>query len=136
MNNAEQISALIKQCAKSKKIPLKNMLSELGLGVNIISQFAQGREMSYLNLAKIAEYLDCSVDYLLGRTDNLQSHKSVSAVSVGNVSGNSGAIGVGNTVTTTAAQGEQQAALIDIFNGLDPVKQAKLLVYADNLRGE
>lgn len=27
------------------------------------------------NLIKIADYLDCSVDYLLGRTDNPISHK-------------------------------------------------------------
>ncbi len=80
MNNAEQISALIKQRAKLQKIALKSMLSELGLGVNIISQFAQGREMSYLNLAKIADYLDCSVDYLLGRTDNPQAHIKATAV--------------------------------------------------------
>lgn len=27
-------------------------------------------------LLKLADYLDCSVDYLLGRTDNPNSHKS------------------------------------------------------------
>ena len=26
--------------------------------------------MSCIDLARIADYLDCSVDYLLGRTDN------------------------------------------------------------------
>lgn len=26
------------------------------------------------NLVLVADYLDCSVDYLLGRTDNVQSH--------------------------------------------------------------
>ena len=26
-------------------------------------------------LTKIADYLDCSVDYLLGRTDDPQSHR-------------------------------------------------------------
>ena len=26
------------------------------------------------SIAKIADYLDCSVDYLLGRTDNPQAH--------------------------------------------------------------
>lgn len=70
MNNSQQIAERIKQRAKSMNISLKEMLTELELGINIISQFSKGREMSYLNLANIAEYLECSVDYLLGNTDN------------------------------------------------------------------
>lgn len=54
---------------------MKVMLDELNLGINIVSHLAKGQEMSYLNLAKIADYLDCSVDYLLGRTDKPDSHK-------------------------------------------------------------
>ncbi len=32
--------------------------------------------MTYINLVKIADYLGCSLDYLLDRTDNFDSHKS------------------------------------------------------------
>ena len=32
--------------------------------------------MASFSLARIADYLDVSVDYLLGRTDNPNSHKS------------------------------------------------------------
>lgn len=65
----------IKLMAKDKKISLKVMLTDCNLGINALSQFAKGNAMSSLNLAKIADYLDCSVDYLLGRTDNPDSHK-------------------------------------------------------------
>ena len=51
-------------------IGLRNMLSELDLGINLISHLAKGQNITAINLARIADYLECSVDYLLGRTDN------------------------------------------------------------------
>lgn len=62
---AERINQQIKVSGHSKK----EMLSELDLGINIISHLSKGQVISSINLAKIADYLDCSVDYLLGRTD-------------------------------------------------------------------
>lgn len=67
--NNQQMSDRIKSQAKSKKIALKKMLEELGLGINLISHLAKGQNITAINLARIADYLDCSVDYLLGRTD-------------------------------------------------------------------
>jgi len=45
------------------------MLHDLDVNINLISQLAKGQNITAINLAKIADYLDCSVDYLLGRTD-------------------------------------------------------------------
>ncbi len=39
------------------------------LGVNTISKMSKGTDILTLNFAKIADYLNCSVDYLLGRTE-------------------------------------------------------------------
>lgn len=43
------------------------MLADLNMGINTISELSKGKQLSYLSFAKIADYLDCSVDYLLGR---------------------------------------------------------------------
>ena len=67
--NNQQMSDRIKIQAKSKRIVLKKMLEDLGLGINLISHLAKGQNITAINLARIADYLDCSVDYLLGRTD-------------------------------------------------------------------
>ena len=75
MYNSQEIAQRIKSTAKSKSINLKTMLSECGLGINAISQMAKGNDMLSKKLAKIASYLDCSVDYLLGRTDNPEVNK-------------------------------------------------------------
>lgn len=65
----QDIANRIKARLKIKRINTKDMLSSLDMGVNAISEFAKGKQMSCISLARIADYLDCSVDYLLGRTD-------------------------------------------------------------------
>lgn len=70
MYNSQEISKRIKSVAKQKNIPLKELLSACELGVNTISKMSNGTDILTKNFAKIADYLDCSVDYLLGRTDN------------------------------------------------------------------
>lgn len=70
MYDTQFVADRIKTQVKNVGCTMKIMLSDLGLGVNTVSHLAKGQEISYLNLAKIADYLDCSVDYLLGRTDN------------------------------------------------------------------
>lgn len=66
----QEIARRIKQQAKIKKITLKDLLNDCDMNINAISQFSNGKLLSCIGLAKIADYLDCSVDYLLGRTDN------------------------------------------------------------------
>ncbi len=75
MYDSQEIATRIKSTAKSKKVSLKVMLSECNLGINTISQMSKGNDMLSKNLARIADYLDCSVDYLLGRTDNPEVNK-------------------------------------------------------------
>ncbi len=75
MYNTQEIASRIKLQAKLQKISTGSLLSNCDLGVNTISEFAKGKQISCISLAKIADYLDCSVDYLLGRTDNPNSHK-------------------------------------------------------------
>ncbi len=70
MNNPQQIAFQIKQSAKEKNITVKQLLESCGLNINTISELSKGKQISYVNFAKIADYLAVSVDYLLGRTDN------------------------------------------------------------------
>ena len=71
MYNSQDIALRIKQLAKEKQLILKEMLECCGLSKNTLSSMLSGGSTPKSeNLAKIADYLDCSVDYLLGRTDN------------------------------------------------------------------
>ena len=75
--NSPKVANLIKNYAKSKKIALKDMLTELNMGSNTFSHMLHGKSIAFDSLARIADYLDCSVDYLLGRTDDPELHKLV-----------------------------------------------------------
>lgn len=65
LNLAERI----KDTALSKNVVLGVMLKEIGLGSNTMSNLRHGRMLAADSLAKIADYLDVSMDYLMGRTD-------------------------------------------------------------------
>lgn len=77
MYNSQNISDRIKQCTKIKKTSIGKMLSDCELSKNTLSTMQSGGYLPRTEtLAKIADYLDVSVDYLLGRTDKPQSHKN------------------------------------------------------------
>lgn len=75
MYNSQEIAMRIKQVAKQQNVNIGEMLSNCSLGINTVSKIAKGTDILTLNFAKIADYLDCSVDYLLGRTENPQINK-------------------------------------------------------------
>lgn len=65
---AVEIAQRIKGLAKEKEITIKDMLIEIKLNKNSINTLSNGSMIQCDSLAKIADYLDCSVDFLLGRT--------------------------------------------------------------------
>lgn len=76
MNNSQEIAISIKLLAKSKKIAIGKMLADCKLSINTLSSMQSGGYYPRLEaIARIADYLDCSVDYLLGRTDNPEVNK-------------------------------------------------------------
>ena len=76
MYNAADIVSRIKQQAKTKDVKLRDMLVACDMGINALSQISDKKGLSSTSLARIADYLECSVDYLLGRTDNPKAHLS------------------------------------------------------------
>ena len=70
-----EIADRIKSRAKFQKVAMKDMLSDCDMNINAISEFGKGKQLSCISLARIADYLDCSVDYLLGRTDKPEVNK-------------------------------------------------------------
>ena len=60
------VAQRIRDRAKSQNIVIKDMLSSCGISVNTLSSLNHGKAIAYDSLAKIAQYLECSVDYLLG----------------------------------------------------------------------
>ena len=76
MHNSQEVASTIKSLLKAKNISAGKMLSDLGLNKNsLVTMQSSGYLPRVETLVKIADYLGCSVDYLLGRT-NVPDEKS------------------------------------------------------------
>lgn len=66
MYDSSKVAETIKNRSRLLGVQLKDMLLELDLNKNMLSNMYNGSMPKADNLAKIAQYLDCSVEYLLG----------------------------------------------------------------------
>lgn len=73
MNSPQEISSIIKKIVSEKPFTMSKMLSDIGLGRNTISHMDNGSMLKSDSLAKIADYLNVSTDYLLGTTPTVQA---------------------------------------------------------------
>lgn len=112
MYNSYKVANRIKFLASSKKISIKQLLNNIQLGPNTMSNMKTSMPKAD-NLAKIADYLNCSVDYLLGRTEN--------PLGMSNISEN---------LT------EQEKTLLDIFQKTDVKGRFKIIAAAINAEEE
>lgn len=116
MYNSANVAERIKIIAKARNISIKQLMEEVGLGFNTMANMKTSMPKSD-NLAKIADRLNCSVDYLLGRTDNPTIEKIIVS-------------------QDDSSPDNKLSTVTSVFNKLDPIDQAKLLVYADELRNK
>lgn len=70
MYSSDKVAERIKSTAKDKGISIGILLSECDLSKNTLSSMRSGGFLPRAEtIVRIADYLDCSIDYLLGRTD-------------------------------------------------------------------
>lgn len=80
MYDANEIATKINYILKEKQLSQKDMLESCNLSKNAISSMlSRGSMLRADNLARIADYLDCSIDYLMGRTSSLKGRNSFSS---------------------------------------------------------
>lgn len=75
---SSKVADRIRLVAKMRNVTVKKMLKDINLGLNTMSNMKTSMPKAN-NLAKIADYLNCSVDYLLGRTDVIEVNKDGNA---------------------------------------------------------
>lgn len=67
-------------------------------------------------IIQLADFFECSVDYLLGRSDEL------------------GVISIQSQVKTATELTADGKKLLEIFNSLDPICRGQVLVYAEYIK--
>lgn len=137
MYNMHKTKDRIKDLCKSQNIKMETLLADCGLGVNAIRQINEKKGMGSYSLARIADYLNCSVDYLLGRTDE---PSAVSNVIGGNITGGAVVQGSNNSNVTVSSSErkltDEENELLRLFNSLDVKHRVKLLDYGFALEDE
>lgn len=68
MYNSADVAARVKAMVKQRGTTSKQMLEDAGLSYNFMTMMSRSMPKAD-SLARIADVLGCSVDYLLGRTE-------------------------------------------------------------------
>ena len=65
-----------KKIIQTNNLTAYRVAKDTGISQGLMAEYHRGDKIPTVNnLVKIADYLDCSVDYLLGRTDNQEVNK-------------------------------------------------------------
>ena len=117
MYNSQETVCRIKRRSKEQGIAVLDLQAKCDLGRNALSQAAKSQDgMKARNLFAIAEILDCSVDYLLGRTDNPEISQ--------NYSNN---VAFGENSSIESAGGEMEKEICNILSSLNLRERSELL---------
>lgn len=120
MYNSQEIALKIKETAKIRKISIKQLLEKCDLNINYISELGKGKQASALNISKIADCLEVSTDYLLGRTDNKNGYSN----SFNNGDNSTQAIGDCNNISTNISSSDKNNMYNDIIEHLDTLSKS------------
>ncbi len=118
----------LSELCRKNGISVNGLCKELGFSNATATHWKQGATPNNSTLKKLSEYFGVPVDYFT--SDN--------SVNVQTVQDNHGIIGNAHAPVTIYNGNErklssQASKLLDIFESLDVIEQAELLVYAKNL---
>ena len=139
MNNPQEIADLIKALAKYQRISISKMLSDCDLNKNSLYTMQSGGYLPRTEtLAKIADYLDCSVDYLLGReTANESTNISHVSNSVVMHTNRGNHVSISNGASNSDNQlSEQEEELVRTFRTLDMRRKTTALTFLYELEDQ
>lgn len=138
MYNSQVLVANIKARAKERHILIRDMLTACDLSVNTISQISDKKGLSSFSLGRIADYLDCSVDYLLGReTANESTNISHVSNSVVMHTNRGNHVSISNGTSDSDNQlSEQEEELVRTFRTLDMRRKTTALTFLYELEDQ
>lgn len=67
MYNVDELKQRLNLLAKGKGVSMRRALQECGLNPNAVNQAKERSGLSSATLCALADYFECSVDYILGR---------------------------------------------------------------------
>ncbi len=118
---------------EKKGLSASKVSADTGISTGNISDWKKGRSMpTAIKLDILANYLNCSVDYLLGRTDNPEISQNYSNNSISN----SNNVAFGENSSVESAGGEMEKEICDILSSLNLRERSELLTMIYNFVDE
>ena len=112
-----QFKDILKSLREDRNLSQKELANACSISPSCICQLETGvRNPTGSTLFALADFFECSTDYLLGRSDEL------GVISIHSQT---------KTATELTADGKK---LLDIFNSLDPMYRAQILEYAEYIK--
>ncbi|MBR1529518.1 MAG: helix-turn-helix transcriptional regulator [Oscillospiraceae bacterium] len=104
---------------------------EIGVSATAVYKWKEGTIPNGEILMKIADYFNCSTDYLLGRTETPNAQSVTTGDSNNNISGdnNSNHVNVGNTQLS-----DDTKTLVEMIQDLPLLERSKVVVMIDEMR--
>ncbi len=130
MYKSTNVAEIIKKTAKVKNIQLKDMLIELELNKNTLSNMYKGSMLKGDSLARIADYLDVSVDYLLGRTNEQIStyySNNVKGINFSNLIQGGSSVTVNSNKNDYSDLSKEEIGILNLYRSLDIRDRAKFM---------
>lgn len=103
----ETIIDRIQQACAENDVTVNKMGIESGAGKSAVDNIKKGSMPASDKLAKMADYLNCSVDYLLGREDTILQNQSNN--------------------TSSADLSENARRIVELFDDLTPTQQGEII---------
>lgn len=75
MDSTDKIAERVKLLCEERNVSINKMSVDSGAGARLYYNLLRGSYPSIDRFAKIADYFDCSIDYLLGRTDKQEVNR-------------------------------------------------------------
>ena len=122
MYNVQTTVSLIKALAKAKKVSIGKMLTDCNLNKNTLSSMqSRGSWPQANSLAKISDYLDCSMDYLMGRNMSKNQHIVIGDSNIQAVNGSS--------VTYTPCNSTDEEEVLKLYRSLSKAEQHRFIAH-------
>ena len=125
------IALRIKEVAKNNDIVLRQMLEEIGLSKGTMDNLRTSMPKAD-NLAKIADYLDVSMDYLMGRTDEPHIKNSSNVITIR--SGKASHISDISNVKVSKASSEDISEIAEMIKELSLVQRSEIVLMIDKMK--
>lgn len=136
MYDSKDIADKIKRISFDNGISVSKMLSDIGLSAGTITNLNNGSMIKSDSLAKIADYLNVSVDYIMGRSSSGVVNNHCNNINGSNTINHVGTSGTVPEEALAAHQDKLVQEMVTAVEDFSKIDKLKVLQYIYELKDE